>query len=303
MEGAAPELVSVDEDRVWTLLVALAARARTGNPVTRPTALCISGNGDTTESVDGPDAILLRPDADMPFEARHALDTRARDMLSLYLPLCTGSRSASLVVGHLGQSLDGQIATASGASSYVTGPENIRHLHRLRALFDAVLVGANTVEKDDPKLTTRLVPGTSPTRVVLDPQLRLPENRSVFRDEAAPTLVLCRQDRAVTRTLGAADVVGVATTGEHLSVPGVLDALRARGLRRIFVEGGGITVSRFLSHAALDRLHVTVGSVFLGSGRPGVVLPGIDRLEGALRPRTRRFLMGEDVLFDCAFAR
>jgi diaminohydroxyphosphoribosylaminopyrimidine deaminase / 5-amino-6-(5-phosphoribosylamino)uracil reductase len=302
MEGSAPELVSADEERVWALLVALSMRAGAGNPVRRPTAFCFSGTGAATESSDGPDALLLRPDEDVPFEARGPLDLRARDMLSLYLPLCTGERSAALVVGHLGQSLDGQIATASGASSYVTGPENIRHLHRLRALFDAVLVGANTVEKDDPKLTTRLVPGSSPTRVVLDPQLRLPENRSVFRDKAAPTLLLCRQERAVVGSLGSAEVVGVAAAGEHLSVAGVLDALRARGLRRIFVEGGGITVSRFLAHGAFDRLHVTVGSVFLGSGRPGVVLPGIDRLEGALRPRTRRFLMGEDVLFDCAFA-
>jgi diaminohydroxyphosphoribosylaminopyrimidine deaminase/5-amino-6-(5-phosphoribosylamino)uracil reductase len=301
MEGSAPDPDSAEEERVWTLLVALSTRAQSGHPVTRPTSFCISDDAGVTESRDGRDAILVQPDQREPFEAPHLLDARARDMLSLYLPLCTGSHSASLVVGHLGQSLDGQIATASGASSYVTGPENIRHLHRLRALFDAVLVGANTVEKDDPKLTTRLVRGRSPTRVVLDPELRLPENRNVFRDEAAPTLLVCRRDHAAARTFGAAEVIGVAPVGEQLSVADVLDALRARGLRRIFVEGGGITVSRFLAHGAFDRLHVTIGSVFLGSGRPGVVLPGIDRLDGALRPRTRRFLMGDDVLFDCAF--
>jgi diaminohydroxyphosphoribosylaminopyrimidine deaminase/5-amino-6-(5-phosphoribosylamino)uracil reductase len=303
MEGSARELGSVDEERAWALLVALSERARRGSPVTRSTRFRVTPSVPVVESDDAHDAIVVHADGDASFESERPLDPAAQQMLSLYLPLCTGTRSTSVVVGHLGQSLDGQIATASGASSYVTGPENIRHLHRLRALFDAVVVGANTVDKDDPKLTTRLVPGASPTRVVLDPQLRLPDNRSLFRDGAAPTLVLCRKDRAEHASLGAAEVLGVRETHDCLSPHEVIEALRARGLRRIFVEGGGITVSRFLAQGAFDRLHVTIGSVFLGSGRPGVMLPGIDRLDGALRPRTRRFLMGDDVLFDCAFTR
>lgn len=302
MEGSLRDLGSVDEERAWALLVALAARARSGNPVTTPARFRVTPDAAITETTGPHAAISLAPDEDVPFEAE-AFDGAAKEMLSLYLPLCAGKRCTSLVVGHLGQSLDGQIATSSGASAYVTGPENIRHLHRLRALFDAVIVGANTVEKDDPKLTTRLVPGTNPTRVVLDPKLRLPENCSIFQDGAAPTLVLCGQEHAGRPSLGGAEVVCVPGGDGGLSVDGVLEVLAARGLRRIFVEGGGITVSRFLAHGAFDRLHVTVGSVFLGTGRPGVVLPGIDRLEGALRPRTRRFLMGDDVLFDCAFAR
>jgi riboflavin-specific deaminase-like protein len=303
MEGSAPDVGSADEERAWALLVALSVRARSGIPVTSVTSFQVTSDLRVTETADAPDAIEVRPDDDVPFEARQALDTPARDMLSLYLPLCTGRHGAALVVGHLGQSLDGQIATSSGASCYVTGPENIRHLHRLRALFDAVLVGANTVYQDDPKLTTRLVSGESPTRVVLDPELRLPDARSVFCDGAAPTLVLCGRERATHASRGKAQVVGVPGADDCLSVEGILAALRARGLRRIFVEGGGITVSRFLAARAFDRLHVTIGSVFLGAGRPGVVLPGIDRLDGALRPRTRRFLMGDDVLFDCAFPR
>jgi diaminohydroxyphosphoribosylaminopyrimidine deaminase / 5-amino-6-(5-phosphoribosylamino)uracil reductase len=303
MEGSMPEVGSVDEERAWALLVALSTRARSGDPLTSPACFRVTAEGGVTVSEDGRGAVSLRPDEDVPFRADTPLEQAARDMLSLYLPLCVGRKSTALVVGHLGQSLDGQIATSTGASAYVTGPENIRHLHRLRALFDAVLVGANTVDADDPKLTTRLVPGRSPTRVVLDPQLRLSEARSVFRDGAAPTLVLCRADRARRASLGGAEVVGVPASGDRLSPAGIVDALSARGLRRVFVEGGGITVSRFLADRVFDRLHVTVGSIFLGSGRSGVVLPGIGGLENALRPRTRRFLMGEDVLFDCAFSR
>ena len=74
-----------------------------------------------------------------------------------------------MVVAHLGQSLDGRVATVTGSSRFVTGPEDVRHTHRLRALFDAVLVGARTACIDNPRLTTRLVPGRQPARVIVDP--------------------------------------------------------------------------------------------------------------------------------------
>jgi riboflavin-specific deaminase-like protein len=220
-------------------------------------------------------------------------------MLDLYLPLC--SLRGPTVLGHLGQSLDGQIATEAGASRYVTGPENIRHLHRLRALSDAVIVGAGTVERDDPQLTTRLVPGRNPVRVVIDPKLRLPGTYRLFRDEEAKTLVVCAQGRAAGQTRGAAEIVEVPPAHEDgaLAPRAIVRVLAERGWERLFVEGGGITISRFLEARALDRLHITIGPLFIGRGRPGISLPPIQALEQALRPRTRRFDLGDDVLFDC----
>jgi riboflavin biosynthesis pyrimidine reductase len=76
------------------------------------------------------------------------------------------------------------------------------------------------------------------------------------------------------------------------------DALRARGLRRLFVEGGGVTVSRFLQQGLLDRLQITVAPLIIGDGRRGVTLPATKRLVEALRPVHRIFRMGGDVLFD-----
>ena len=127
----------------------------------------------------------------------------ARAFVELYLPLCqplcesprsSQQRSrdrATRIVAHLGQSLDGCIATHTGDSARVTGPDNIMHLHRMRALSDAVIVGAGTVANDDPQLTTRLVAGAHAVRVVLDPEARLGLDYQLFRDGAAPTL-LCR---------------------------------------------------------------------------------------------------------------
>lgn len=299
MEGSAGN-GTLDEAKAWALLDALSRRARAGTPLRQPSGLALDDRGELVETDVG--AGLISVDENGSFDTASRLDPTAAQMLSLYLPLCLGDESADLVVGHVGQSLDGQIATASGASRYVTGPENIRHMHRLRALFDAVIVGANTVEKDDPQLTTRLVPGRSPTRVILDPSLRLSGTQQVFHDAAAPTLVLCRRGRSGNGHYGRAEIVPVdSDDGELLDPHAISRTLRERGLRRLFVEGGGITISRFLSARAFHRLHVTICSVFIGAGRPGILLPGIDRIEGALRPRSRRFSMGDDVLFDCAF--
>jgi choline dehydrogenase-like flavoprotein len=127
------------------------------------------------------------------------------------------------------------------------------------------------------------------------------DNRRRLHLQKARAVVLCANGAEKRNGFARAEVLGIPAAGELLPVDGVVAALRARGLRRLFVEGGGVTVSRFLEARALDRLHLTVSSVFLGAGRPGVKLPGIDSLDAALRPRVRRFTLGDDVLFDCDF--
>lgn len=226
---------------------------------------------------------------------------KAAALFDLYASLC---RPGPWSIAHLGQSLDGRIATESGHSCYVTGPENLDHLHRMRALADAVLVGAGTVAADDPQLTTRRVPGDSPVRVILDPQLRLAQHLGVFQDQAAPTLVFCAQHHlGGTATIGQAPVVGVPEGDGGLSLTAIGAELQRRGLKRLFVEGGGITVSRFLAQGLLDRLQIAIAPLIIGSGRQGLNLPAIDTLEQGLRPRHRWFAMGEDILWDCQFER
>ncbi len=235
----------------------------------------------------------------------NAVQADAALLLNRYLPLL----APQLVIGQLGQSLDGRIATANGHSHYVTGPESLLHLHRLRALVDAVVVGAGTVLADDPQLTVRHCPGPNPLRVVLDPLRKLPPHRRLFCDGQAPTLVLAAVPAAVPATapvpapVPAANraetaLLSVADDGSGFAPAEVLSLLAARGAHRILVEGGGITVSRFLAAGALDRLHVVVAPMLIGSGRPGLTLPAIDHLDQALRPAHRRESLGEDVLYE-----
>src|SRR6185295_3168772 len=132
-------------------------------------------------------------------------------LLDLYLPICSATAAAPVTVGHLGLSLDGFIATPTGDSQFVTGHENILHLHRMRALCHAVVVGAGTVAADDPQLTTRHVPGHNPLRVVFDPTRRLTAEYRIFQDDDVPTWYCCARGliRPQETHVGRAQIVGV----------------------------------------------------------------------------------------------
>ena len=121
---------------------------------------------------------LASVDCDGNVTVDDSLSSDVAELFQLYLPLCEPQRP--FMVGHLGQSLDGRIATESGASHYVTGPVDIRHNHRMRALFDAIIVGAGTAVHDDPQLTVRECEGDSPIRVVIDAERRLSADLKLF---------------------------------------------------------------------------------------------------------------------------
>ncbi len=244
------------------------------------------------------------------------MGTRSTALFDLYKPLLDArtrqrrlSSQTPWVVAQLGQSLDGFVATATGDSYYVNGAHCLLHLHRLRALCDAVLVGAGTVATDNPQLTTRRVPGPQPVRVVVDPTARLDGLSRVFSDGQADTLWVCDSHHApqARSRLGPApartEVLAVdgllasdAAAGYHPQR--VVTALAGRGLHLLFVEGGGITVSRFFTAGALDRLHLVVAPVLIGNGRRGLQAPAHAVMADCPRPRARTLALGSDMLWD-----
>jgi riboflavin-specific deaminase-like protein len=203
-----------------------------------------------------------------------------------------------VVVGQIGQSIDGRIATRSGRREFINGPEGLAHLHRLRALVDAVVIGIGAALVDDPQLTVRRVAGPNPARVVIDPHARLPATARLLADDGVRRLVVTKAAAQACWPAGVERVVLAAEDG-RIDPADILAALADRGFRRLLIEGGAETLSRFLAAQCLDRLHIIVAPIILGSGTASCTLATIAHAEQAIRPRVRSFPLGEEVLFDC----
>ena len=206
-------------------------------------------------------------------------------------------RHGPFVIGQLGQSLDGRIALENGASRDINRKCALDHLHRLRAEVDAVVVGVGTVLADDPQLTVRRVDGVDPARVVIDPNNRLPVRaRCLSGDDTR----ICIFTHARRSDLPNVDFIELPREGIAINPLGMLAALEARGFRRILVEGGARTLSLFLQAGCIDRLHILVRPMIIGSGKSGLNLAPINELHMALYPKTKVSVFGDgDVLFDC----
>ena len=221
----------------------------------------------------------------------------AQELLDLYCPFAT--KDQHVVTAHLGQSIDGFIATKNGKSHYINGQKNIIHLHRMRALADAVLVGSNTVQNDNPQLTTRLVNGPTPVRVVLDPTLRLSPKHHVFTRPDAPTLVLCGEDIGnKTRHFAPhVEIIPLPSADGRIRPSDCCQTLASRGLKNLLIEGGGKTVSQFVNAGTVHYLQIALAPIFLGEGKRGLQIPEVSGPNAAIRLKTLKYHMGDDVLY------
>lgn len=224
-----------------------------------------------------------------------AIPTSLGDPLFDSLRLAAPDRP--FVIAQLGQSLDGRIATPTGESRWINRGAALDHLHRLRAHVDAVIVGVGTVVEDDPQLTVRRVRGRDPARVIIDPDGRMPQSaRCLAGDGTRRIVVMTRKGRGA----GDVETMTLPRTEALISPDSIVRSLFDLGLRKILVEGGAKTISAFINARIVDRLHVLVAPVILGSGTPGLTLNPIAGLDEALRPVTRAHVLDDgDVLFDC----
>jgi diaminohydroxyphosphoribosylaminopyrimidine deaminase / 5-amino-6-(5-phosphoribosylamino)uracil reductase len=217
-----------------------------------------------------------------------------------FAPLRAASNDRPFVVAQIGQSLDGRIATVSGESRDISGPAALDHLHRLRAHVDAVVVGAGTIAADDPQLNVRRIVGPSPARVAIDPGGRLDKAGKWLTEDGARRILIssapCAAGPGVER-------IEPPSRDGRFAPRDIVEALFARGLRRILIEGGARTLAAFIEAGCVDRLHLMVAPIIIGSGRAGLDLPPVAALAEALRPRVNvHILGGGDVLFDCDFS-
>ena len=166
-------------------------------------------------------------------------------------------------------SLDGRIAGES-VSGVLSCGEDFRLQHTLRAWADGVMVGANTVIRDNPRLTVRLVPGRSPARIVVDAKLRTPVSARVYQGPGRRILVTSnhRSDEELTpyRESGV-EVIRVPEGPRGLlDLREALRNLYEMGIRKLMVEGGGTLIYTLLASGLVDELRVTIAPTVIGAG-------------------------------------
>lgn len=219
--------------------------------------------------------------------------------LALYGPLARRDLTP-MVVAQIGQSLDGRVATVSGDARDVSGPDGLAHLHRLRALVDGVVIGVGTALHDNSRLTVRLCSGPNPARIVIDPKGRLPDDAPALRADNARRLVVQAVDRP--RAAGV-EIIKLPLVDGIFRPSDILSGLHKAGLSSLLIEGGGITIAGFLEAGLLTRLQVAVAPLLIGAG-PSSLTTRVPQLKLAdcIRPDTRVFGLGSDVLFDCGLS-
>ncbi len=201
------------------------------------------------------------------------------------------------------QTLDGKIATVSGDSKWISGAASLRFTHRLRSLHDAILVGVDTIIRDDPRLTVRLVKGKNPVKIVIDSQLRTPldskmlHGRSVYATIIATTPVSSPQKVNRYQACGATVWVIKKYRFNRVHLPTLLRKLGQQGIRSILIEGGAETIRSFLEKRLVDHLFVFIAPKIIGKGIIGLDTSFLRRLkDNLLFSKSNQFQSGEDIL-------
>lgn len=202
------------------------------------------------------------------------------------------------------QSLDGRIATSTGDSQWIGGPESLTFAHELRRDNEAILVGIGTVLADNPRLTCRIPGGRNPQRVVLDARLRLPADAALADVSEAPTAVYTAEHNIERETLLKAKGVEIRSAQRRntgLDLVQVLDDLGARGITTLFVEGGAGVLTSFLVAGLADRVIVVTAPFLIGAGVNALGDLGHRVLAAVPRPKWRRWELGADLATELVF--
>jgi diaminohydroxyphosphoribosylaminopyrimidine deaminase/5-amino-6-(5-phosphoribosylamino)uracil reductase len=260
-------------------------------------ARVVGATSDPDPRVDGKGFALLRNAAVA--VTKHVCEEEARALNRGFITRIT--RNRPLVALKSAQSADGYVAQVPGKRHWVTGEEARAHAHLLRARYDAILVGIDTVLADDPELTCRL-PGLesrSPLRVVLDSRLRLPATSKLARTaRAVPVAVFTAAES------GGGDLAALGVRLERVAAPSarpvlapVLERLAALGITRLLVEGGPTVHAAFLDAKLVDEILIYRAAHTIGEGLRAPAAFGATDL--AVAPGialTQRLALGPDVL-------
>ena len=203
------------------------------------------------------------------------------------------------------QTLDGRIATASGHSRWISSPESLKLAHKLRATHDAILAGIGNVLKDDPELTTRLVKGRNPARIILDSKLRIPLEAKVLQDQEKATTIIATtpaaddEKLAILKEQGIEIVIVASDLRGGVDIARLLATLGERDITSILVEGGSRIITSFLRRGLVDKLVAIIAPKILGKGIETVGDLNIESVDQALKLFFEKtYRLGDDFIIE-----
>lgn len=206
------------------------------------------------------------------------------------------------VILHSAMSLDGRIATKTGESKYISGKESLRHVHKLRDNVDAILIGINTVLKDNPYLTSRKKGGKDPLRVILDSKLRIPTDANVLQDENALVVATEGHDKKTMTELKKKriDVFIAKSKNNRIDLNDLMTFLGKKGISSLLVEGGSSVSASFIKEKLVDKFLVTIAPKIIGGdGIPIIESLGIEKLFDVVRVDIKTISrVGKDIIIE-----
>jgi len=216
------------------------------------------------------------------------IDPILRQCCEILLPLIR--KKDRVFIGQIGQSLDAKIALNNGNSHYINEKESITYLHCLRSISDGVLVGVNTIIKDNPLLTTRKIKGQNPTRLIVDPSLKLTNKYKIFKDKNT-NIVFTTSNK--TKNLNNTTIVKLPKKDFTL---GVYKFLKKSSLKYILIEGGPTTLSHFIEQNLINYMQFIISPTLIGSGINSVKLKPITNLKKAIRRKSNFAKLGKEIV-------
>ena len=221
------------------------------------------------------------------------IDKSLKEIALIVIPLLM--KYKKFFIAQLGQSLDGKIALFNGNSHYINSKKSILYLHALRSICDGLLVGVNTVIKDNPLLTTRNMKGSSPMRIIIDPSLKLTNRLNIFKD-GNKNIVFTQKDS--NKKLNNTTIYKLPKKNFTKSVHQKIINLN---FNYILVEGGATTISNFLEQELLDIMQFIIAPIIIGSGIDSIKLKSISSLKNALRPKSHLYKLGDEMIASLEF--
>jgi diaminohydroxyphosphoribosylaminopyrimidine deaminase/5-amino-6-(5-phosphoribosylamino)uracil reductase len=224
------------------------------------------------------------------------LDNETLSELKLYLPyillpLYAIENKKCYAISHFAQTLDGKIASSSGDSKWIGNDENLIHAHKMRALCDAILIGAGTLESDNPGLNVRHVDGDDPVKVIIGGD-RLDLNS--FKAIDKNTIMFCQNHQGISHEYTKVCIEKEPNYNSHE----VLQELYERGIKSVYIEGGAYTTSLFLKQNCIDQIQIHISPKILGSGTSSFSFEGINNMTQAKVFSDQKFIpIGEEVMF------